>query len=84
MFAEQDHSGKFPRRRTPSPVLSREPRETSADGYRPCVVGASFQSYHWIYWLGPLLGSMLAAAYYHFIKFFNYEEVRTDGQNGIR
>ena len=34
----------------------------------------SFPYYHWIYWLAPLAGALLAGAYYKFVKFFNYEE----------
>ncbi|KAK4629495.1 Aquaporin-1 [Fulvia fulva] len=45
-----------------------------ARSFGPCVAGASFQEYHWIYWVGPYLGAMIAAGYYHFVKFFNYEE----------
>ncbi|KAI0025145.1 aquaporin-like protein [Xylariomycetidae sp. FL0641] len=40
-----------------------------------CAVAAPyFPSYHWIYWLGPVLGGALAAAYYRFIKMCYYEE----------
>jgi aquaporin related protein len=34
----------------------------------PCIVAASFPGYHWIYWLGPILGATLAASCYHCIK----------------
>jgi len=43
--------------------------------FGPAVAGTSFPGYHWIYWIGPFLGSLLAAAYFKFIKIFNYEEV---------
>ncbi len=46
-----------------------------ARSFGPCVAGASFQGYHWIYWVGPCLGAFIAAGYYHFVKFMNYEEV---------
>lgn len=39
------------------------------------VAGRSFVGYHWIYWLGPVLGALLAAAYYRFVKWVHYEEV---------
>ncbi|KAI1761117.1 aquaporin-like protein [Hypoxylon sp. FL1150] len=40
-----------------------------------CAVAApSFPGYHWIYWVGPLLGALLASAYYKFIKMYHYEE----------
>lgn len=46
-----------------------------------CAVAArSFSGYHWIYWLGPLLGSLLAAGFYKLAKYFNYEEA-TPGQD---
>ncbi|KAK1991767.1 MIP family channel protein [Colletotrichum falcatum] len=38
------------------------------------VAGKSFPHYHWIYWLGPILGAALAAAYYRFTKWVHYEE----------
>jgi len=38
------------------------------------VAGRTFPGYHWIYWLGPLLGACLAAAYYRFVTFAHYEE----------
>lgn len=33
----------------------------------------NFPSEHWIYWVGPLLGSLLAVGFYHFIKTLEYE-----------
>ncbi|KAK4499554.1 hypothetical protein PRZ48_010070 [Zasmidium cellare] len=45
-----------------------------ARSFAPCVAAASFQGYHWIYWVGPFLGALVAAGYYHFVKFFHYEE----------
>lgn len=46
-----------------------------ARSFGPCVVVHSFYSYHWIYWVGPVLGSTLAAAFYMFIKGLEYESV---------
>ena len=43
--------------------------------FGPDVVGASFPGYHYIYWIGPLLGAGLASAYYSFVKLWDYEEV---------
>lgn len=45
-----------------------------ARSFGPCVAASSFESYHWIYWLGPFLGSLVSAGFFHFIKFFNYQE----------
>ncbi|KAI0153957.1 aquaporin-like protein [Pestalotiopsis sp. NC0098] len=38
------------------------------------VAGRSFPGYHWIYWLGPAMGGLLAAGYYRFVKAAHYEE----------
>lgn len=54
-----------------------------ARSFGPALAGRSFPRYHWIYWLGPFLGSCLAAGYYHFVKFFRYEEVNP-GQDSTR
>lgn len=41
-----------------------------------CAVAATeFPGYHWLYWLGPVMGAALAAGYYRFVKFAHYEEV---------
>lgn len=54
-----------------------------ARSFGPCVAGRSFQSYHWIYWLGPVLGAIVAGGYYHFVKFFNYEDANP-GQDATK
>lgn len=33
----------------------------------------SFHGYHWIYWIGPGLGAIVAAGFYKFIKVLEYE-----------
>jgi len=45
-----------------------------ARSFGPCVAARSFQHYHWIYWIGPLLGALLASGYYGLIKYLRYEE----------
>lgn len=45
-----------------------------ARSFGPSVVMRSFPGHHWIYWLGPFLGALIAAGYYKFAKYFNYEE----------
>ncbi|KAB8278303.1 aquaporin-like protein [Aspergillus minisclerotigenes] len=41
----------------------------------PDVINRSFPGYHWIYWVGPLLGSLLASGFYGFLCIFHYETV---------
>jgi len=38
------------------------------------VAGPSFPGYHWIYWVGPAMGALLAAGYYRFVKAMHYDE----------
>ena len=45
-----------------------------ARSFGPCVAAVSFQGYHWIYWVGPFLGALVAAGYYHFVKSLHYED----------
>ncbi|KAK4555399.1 Aquaporin-1 [Recurvomyces mirabilis] len=44
-----------------------------ARSFGPCVALHVFTRYHWIYWLGPILGSLLAVGFYRFIKVLEYE-----------
>ncbi|APA07378.1 hypothetical protein SS1G_13045 [Sclerotinia sclerotiorum 1980 UF-70] len=44
-----------------------------ARSFGPSVVSGQFPGYHWIYWLGPFLGAILASAFYKFIKVLEYE-----------
>ncbi|KIW50212.1 hypothetical protein PV05_11822 [Exophiala xenobiotica] len=44
-----------------------------ARSFGPCVANHSFPSEHWIYWLGPLLGALLAAGFFWFIKSCEYQ-----------
>ncbi|ETS79642.1 hypothetical protein PFICI_09495 [Pestalotiopsis fici W106-1] len=41
----------------------------------PCVIAGKFQSEHWIYWVGPIIGTLVATGFYKVIKFFQYESV---------
>ncbi|KAH6692723.1 aquaporin-like protein [Plectosphaerella plurivora] len=38
------------------------------------AAGRSFPSYHWIYWIGPCLGALLASGFYWLMKYLHYEE----------
>jgi hypothetical protein len=49
-----------------------------ARAFGPCVVAHSFYHYHWIYWVGPALGSLLASGFYMFIKALEYETVNPE------
>lgn len=44
-----------------------------ARSFGPCVAAASFPNYHWIYWVGPILGSFLSFGIWQFLKFLDYE-----------
>ncbi|BFZ60460.1 hypothetical protein YB2330_001496 [Saitoella coloradoensis] len=49
-----------------------------ARSFGPCVVLRTFDTYHWIYWVGPGLGALLASTFYKFIKWLQYEDVNPD------
>lgn len=49
-----------------------------ARSFGPAVIDSSFVHYHWIYWLGPTLGSIVAAGFYKFIKILEYETANPD------
>lgn len=49
-----------------------------ARSFGPCVVLGSFYHYHWIYWVGPILGALLASGFYMFIKALEYETVNPE------
>jgi hypothetical protein len=44
-----------------------------ARSFGPAVVTHHFPGYHWIYWIGPLVGSFLAAAFYKVVKVLEFE-----------
>ncbi|KAJ4994291.1 MIP family channel protein [Stagonosporopsis vannaccii] len=46
-----------------------------ARSFGPAVV-VGFSSYHWIYWIGPLLGAVLASGAYALIKVVRQESIR--------
>ncbi|KAI5479655.1 hypothetical protein MNV49_003165 [Pseudohyphozyma bogoriensis] len=44
-----------------------------ARSFGPSVAAGSFPSEHWIYWIGPAFGSLIAVALYIALKFASYE-----------
>ncbi|CAM1509138.1 Fc.00g028770.m01.CDS01 [Cosmosporella sp. VM-42] len=44
-----------------------------ARSFGPCVITGTFESEHWIYWVGPFAGSIIAVLFYRFIKTLEYE-----------
>ena len=51
-----------------------------ARSFGPCVVTGIFDVEHWIYWVGPGLGAVVALVFYQFIKMLEYE-VANPGQD---
>jgi aquaporin related protein len=43
-----------------------------ARSFGPAVITGTWPGHHWIYWLGPLLGALLAAGFYKLMKLLNY------------
>ncbi|KAJ6111452.1 hypothetical protein N7523_007513 [Penicillium sp. IBT 18751x] len=41
----------------------------------PDVINRQFPGYHWIYWVGPLLGSLLASGFYHLLCWVRWENI---------
>ncbi|KAE8352302.1 aquaporin-like protein [Aspergillus coremiiformis] len=41
----------------------------------PDVINRSFPGYHWIYWVGPLLGSLLACGFFRLLSMLEYQTV---------
>ncbi|KAK4097221.1 aquaporin-like protein [Parathielavia hyrcaniae] len=41
----------------------------------PAIVNRDFPGYFWIYWLGPVLGTLLACGFYILLKYLRFKEV---------
>jgi aquaporin related protein len=46
-----------------------------ARSFGPCVVTRNFPEYHYIYWFGPLMGTLLAFGMYRVVKSVEYQTV---------
>lgn len=46
-----------------------------ARSFGPCVVTRNFPAYHYIYWFGPCMGTLLAFGMYKIVKSVEYETV---------
>ncbi|KAK8068804.1 aquaporin-like protein [Apiospora phragmitis] len=47
----------------------------------PCIVTGEFDQEHWVYWVGPGIGALIAIGFYQFIKMLEYE-MANPGQDG--
>nr|BAU71501.1 aquaporin [Rhizophagus clarus] len=47
--------------------------------FGPAIVANDYGRAHWIYYIGPTLGSLLAAAYWYLLKFLQYEKAVGSG-----
>lgn len=45
----------------------------------PAIVTRDFPTYHWIYWVGPMAGTIIAVLLYKLIKALEYETAQDDG-----
>lgn len=46
-----------------------------ARSFGPCVVTRHFPGYHYIYWFGPIMGTLLAFGMYRIVKIVEYQTV---------
>lgn len=53
-----------------------------ARAFGPAVAARDFVSYHWIYWVGPGLGALLASGFYKLIKILEYETANPGSEGG--
>ena len=58
---------------TLSTLIARPGSLNPARSFGPAVVTRDFPSYHWIYWVAPALGSIVAVGFYRFVKILEYE-----------
>ncbi|TVY87098.1 Aquaporin, partial [Lachnellula willkommii] len=75
MLAAEKHAGTFI---APVGVFWTGGSLNPARSLGPAVVQRSFPDYHWIYWIGPFCGALLAAALYKLVKSLEYENANPD------
>ena len=46
-----------------------------ARAFGPDVVAGSFPGYHWIYWVGPSLGALLASSFWYLVEALGWKTV---------
>jgi len=54
-----------------------------ARAFGPSVADTNFPGYHYIYWIGPIIGALMASAYYGVCRYSNYWEANP-GQDSKR
>jgi len=52
-----------------------------ARSFGPAAVSHKFSSQHWIYWVGPFIGTLMAVGFYEMMKILEYE-MTNPGQDG--
>jgi aquaporin related protein len=50
----------------------------TARAFGPAAVTGFTYSYHWVYWVGPFLGSVLGATFYGLLKHYHYWKLAPD------
>ena len=55
-----------------------------ARAFATSVVSRNFSPNHWIYWIGPLSGGILAAALYIFFCYFDFDMVTAANKEKLR
>ncbi|KAF9699080.1 hypothetical protein EKO04_002888 [Ascochyta lentis] len=81
MLAAEKHRSTF---MAPIGVLYTGGSLNPARSFGPDVATKKFDGYHWIYWVGPLLGSLLAVLLYRLLKMLEYETANPDADGDGR
>lgn len=49
-----------------------------ARSFGPSVVGTNFPGHHWIYWLGPILGALVAGAFFRLMQILHKDSTKVE------